>query len=184
MSRKTLASILMVLAAFLLAACSSTVSALDEAAVDEGAIYGAVLRQVYTVDHSFGEAPGWPVFYVKGQADDAATGFGDGEPLPPDTISPEVRDAVSEAIADLPTELKWVDSESDAPPVLVEPGAYAGGEAALVTLGSIHENEDGTVYVSFWLHCGSLCGIGMTYVLEFVDGAWVVTGTTGPMIMS
>ena len=110
--------------------------------------------------------------------------FSDGEVMPPETISGEVRDAVSESVADLPFEVKWVDSESDAPPVLVEPGAYAGGEAALVTLGSIHENEDGTVHVAFWLHCGSLCGIGMTYVLEFVDGAWVVTGTTGPIMMS
>lgn len=38
------------------------------------------------------------------------------------------------------------------------------------------------VPASYW--CGGLCGSGGKQVVEFVDGGWKVTGTTGPVWMS
>lgn len=38
------------------------------------------------------------------------------------------------------------------------------------------------VPASYW--CGGLCGSGATHIVEFADGTWTVTGSTGPVWMS
>ena len=60
----------------------------------------------------------------------------------------------------------------------------AEGEGIIISLGNIHAQDDGSVQLHFFMTCGGLCGIGKTYVLTQVDGAWQVTGSVGPEIMS
>jgi hypothetical protein len=60
----------------------------------------------------------------------------------------------------------------------------AEGKGIVITLGNIHHQNDGTVQLSFFMTCGGLCGIGKVYVLGEAGGAWRVTGSVGPAIMS
>jgi hypothetical protein len=53
------------------------------------------------------------------------------------------------------------------------------GKSALITLGNIHVQEDGSVHVSASLYFASLGATGKTYILKKVDGKWVVDGKTG-----
>jgi hypothetical protein len=147
----------------------------------EAQIYAAAIRQIYTVDHSFGEAPGWPLVYVVSATDDSVMV---GAPTAPSqTLSLELQEAITAELVDQPFELTWVASTSEAP---IDPdnGQIAEGEGIIITLGNIHGQDDGSAQLPFFMTCGGLCGIGKTYILNQVDGAWQVTGSTGPEIMS
>lgn len=148
---------------------------------DRAAIYAAVVRQLYTVDHTFGEPPNFPVVYLVWVTDDSAGDIGAGDPAP-QVIPEHIRAEVVAALTDLPAELVWVGS-FQAVPREGEWGAVAGGGGA-VTLGNINLQEDGTVQVPASLYVAPLVATGLTYVLEQVDGLWQVTGTTGPMWIS
>lgn len=148
---------------------------------DRAAIYAAVVRQLYTVDHTFGEPPNFPVLYLVWVTDDSAGDIGADDPAP-QVIPEHIRAEVVAGLTDLPAELVWVGSFY-AVPREGEWGAVAGGGAA-VTLGNIDPQEDGTVHVPASLYIAPLAATGLTYVLEQVEGVWQVTGTTGPMWIS
>jgi hypothetical protein len=84
---------------------------------------------------------------------------------------------VTALLTDLPAELVWVETRDEAP---LEPdtGAIADG-GALITLGNVAPQGDGSVHVAASIYVASLAAGGQTYVLEEVDGAWTITGTTG-----
>ncbi len=151
-------------------------------ASEYAAIYAAAIRQLYTVDHTFGDAaPNWPTIYIASQTDDSVSGE---EALTEGmTLDAGTQDAIAEALADLPAEIVWVGTREDVP-VSEEDGLVEGGEAVVVTLGNVHVTDEDTVEVPASLYCGMLCATGMTYVIEQVDGVWQVTGTTGPIWMS
>jgi hypothetical protein len=148
---------------------------------DQAQIYAAAIRQIYSVDHSFGEAPGWPLVYVVSVTDDSV--MVDAPTAPSQTLSTELQEAITAELAEQPFELIWITSTDEAP---IDPGngQVAEGEGIIITLGNIHMQADGSAQLPFFMTCGGLCGIGKTYVLNQVDGAWQVTGSTGPAIMS
>jgi hypothetical protein len=166
--------------ASLVAACGANPN--ESLAIDETSIYAAVVREVYTVDHSFQVSPEWPLVYIYRTTNDQ-----EGDPDVPYSeskrISENVQSNLGANLEDLPAEFIWIDDQNEA---LVDPdtGLVNGGEGITLTLGNIHMQEDGSAMVSFWLHCGNLCGLGKTYILEQVEGEWMVTGQTGIEIMS
>ena len=155
---------------------STPATSLAIAKDDQAAIYAAVVRQMYTVDHTFDEPPNFPVVYLVRTTDDSV-----GDPgalrTAPRVLLEAVQTAVVDALADLPAEFRWVD-DADEVPRDKENGAVAGG-GAIFTLGNIHIQKDGTSLVSASLYFAMLGAGGRTYVLEQVDGIWQVTGDTG-----
>jgi ABC-2 type transport system permease protein len=150
---------------------------LDPAEVEETAIYAAVVRHLCTVDHTFGDGPpNFPIVYLVQWTDDSV-----GDPEVPRTdarlLSTTVQDGVIRALADLPAEFRWVAGREDVP--LEEVGGRVADGGAIITLGNLHVQEDATVHVSASLYFASLGATGKTYILQQVDGAWQVVGTTG-----
>lgn len=155
----------------------------DSEPAHEVAIYAAVIRQLYTVDHTFGSnPPNWPHLYILGSTDDTIAGTGE-EPGESHTLSAEARHGIEAQLGDLPAEIRWVSAWEEVP-IDETDGSVDEGEGAIITLGNIHEQADGSAHVPAGLHCGGLCATGMTYVLEQQDDGWRVTGTTGPAWIS
>lgn len=150
-------------------------------AADEAQIYAAAINQIYTVDHSFGEPPGWPLVYVVSVTDDSV--MVDAPTAPSETLSPALQEAITAELADQPFEVIWIESQDEAP---IDPtnGRVAEGEGIIITLGNIHPQGNGSVQLPFFMICGGLCGIGKTYVLSQAGDGWQVTGSTGPEIIS
>ncbi|NCF68905.1 MAG: hypothetical protein GWP61_23330 [Chloroflexi bacterium] len=190
---KTVILALLLLLAF--AACTASGSVEDDAPTasdsisddptaetgDDAQIYAAAIRQIYTVDHSFGQAPGWPLVYVVSVTEDSA--MIDAPGAPSQTLPVETQEAITAELAGEPFELIWITAFDDAP---IDPanGQIAGGDGIIISLGNIHPQEDGTVQLPFFMTCGGLCGIGKTYVLQRAGGEWAVSGSVGPEIMS
>jgi hypothetical protein len=84
-------------------------------------------------------------------------------------------------LADLPSELVWVDRLEDVPR-----GDYerVAGSGAAVQVGAIVPQEDGTLQVPGSIFIAPLAAGGQTYILQFVDGKWKITGKAGPVWMS
>lgn len=179
MKMKTL--LLALLFLVLVAGCSDDDTGNALAATDEAQIYAAAIRQIYTVDHSFGEAPGWPLVYVVSVTDDSV--MVDAPTAPSETLSPALQEAITAELADQPFELIWIEDQAEAP---FDPGngLVAEGEGIIISLGNIHPQKDGSVQLPFFMTCGGLCGIGKTYVLNQAGATWQVTGSAGPEIMS
>lgn len=169
----------------LLVACQPTATPAAPAAAgseaEQVAIYAAVVRQVYTRDDSFGGDLRAPVFYLVRQTDD---GVGDPslETAPSVTLPESVQAGIVTALADLPSRFTWVDSFDDVARD-ADTGAVAD-HGAIVTLGNVHLQDDGSALVSASIYVASLAASGQTYVLRQVDGAWTVTGNTGMQWMS
>jgi hypothetical protein len=143
-------------------------------------IYAAVIRQLYTVDHTFDRAPEWPVVYVLGVTDDQI-GDPDAPQSEPGPVPGPVRAGIVDSLQDLPAKFLWRDAQDDVP--LDNRGSVADG-GAMVTLGNVHLNENGQVLVSARVFFAMLGAGAQTYVLEQIDGAWQIVGTTGVQIVS
>jgi ABC-2 type transport system permease protein len=144
---------------------------------DQVEMYAAVVRQLLTVDHTFGDMPpDFPVIYLVRSTDD---GVGDPDaPQAEPRILPE--SVQSTMIADLDetsAEFLWVDDADEVS--LDEDTGFVAGGGAIITLGNIHFQEDGSVLISAKLFFSMLGATGKTYILEQVDGTWQVTGDTG-----
>lgn len=142
-------------------------------------IYALVVRQLYSVDHTFGQAPLFPVVYLLRQTDDSAGApgsTGNGQ-----TIFSGDQQRVVDLLADLPARLVWVDSRDDVP--LDATGVVVDGGAA-ITLGNISPQPDGSLHVPASIYIGMLAAGGQTYVLQAIDGVWQIVGVSGPVWMS
>ncbi len=146
---------------------------------DPAEIYAIVVRRLYTVDHTFGQAPLFPVIYLLRRTDDSAGA--PGSPSNSQTIFPGDQQRITSLLADLPAEFIWVESAADVPQDAMGTVADRG---AVVTLGNISQQADGSLYVPSSIYMGMLAAGGQTYVLEAVDGIWQVTGVAGPAWMS
>lgn len=145
---------------------------------DQAQIYAAVLRQLYTVDHTFGDQPpNWKSIYIVVRSDDSV-----GDPNVEQTeaiiIPKAVLGTAVELIKDLPADIILVDSR-DSVSIDAKNGSVDGGNGVIFTLGNIHPQDDGTVQVSASLYFSSLGAAGKTYILEKVNGSWKISGTTG-----
>jgi len=149
---------------------------------DQAAIYAAVVRQIYTADHTFGDQPpNFPIVYLVRTTDDSV---GDpGAPQTgPSTLAEAVQTGIEAALDDLPAEIEWIDKASEVP-LDDNRGTVAGG-GAVITLGNLHLQENGSVLVSARLYFSMPGAMGKTYVLDRVDGNWQVIGDTGVQWMS
>lgn len=149
---------------------------------DAGQIYAAAIREVYNVDHSFGgEPPDFPFVYIATTTDEGT--LLDAPATPPQKLSPELQQIIEAELTDQPFEIIWVAS-LDEVPVDKSNGQVAEGKGIYITLGNVLPQDDGTVQLPFYMLCGGLCALGKVYVLADADGAWQVTGSVGPVIMS
>jgi hypothetical protein len=163
--------------ALTVAACGSD----EEAAGSEsGEIYAASLRELVTVDNTFGGG-GSPFseLLVQKDLDPAA-----GTAVPDSTaetrpLTEAERNAIEAALSPIAS-VRWIDDAAewrtdDLMPV-VEGSAILG-------VGPITMDDDGAlVPVSMW--CGGLCGTWFTYRVIQSDGGWAVSGIEGPIAVS
>jgi hypothetical protein len=141
-------------------------------------VYAAAIHRVYNIDSSFGDGPEFPLVYLISTTDDGA---GLDVPLTaPQTLSADLQQALTAALADQPFEIIWVPRVDDVP--LDGQGRIADGEGIYIILGNILPQADGRVHLPFFMVCGPLCLTGKVYVLSEVEGTWQVTGDTGLVI--
>lgn len=147
---------------------------------DRADIYAAVIKRLYTSDHSFGSnPPDFPNLYLIYVTDDRA-GADMQEPAASRLLTGPLRGAIEERLSDLPAKIYWVGSFAEVP--LVNNSSVKGG-GAVVNVGNIHE-QDGAVQVSGSIYVANLAASGRTYILEEHDGAWRITGDTGVIWVS
>ncbi|MHC4277635.1 MAG: hypothetical protein ACYSTI_09985 [Planctomycetota bacterium] len=178
-ARLAFTSVLLSLATLLVisgASCSTPAEAKSE-----DAIYAAAVHQLYTVDHTFGEPPNFPIIYLVETTDD-----GVGDPDAPQTNSnlllSSVQEAITAALDDLPAEFVWVGNFNEVP--LDSNTGAVEGNGAIITLGNVHFQEDGSALVSASIYFANLGAGGLTYIVESIDGVWQVTGNTGVLWMA
>lgn len=140
------------------------------------AVYAAVARQLYLVDHTMDAPPNFPQLYLVQQTDD---GIGDPnvEQLAPVVLGEKLQAGVADSLSGLPAQIHWVGSFDDVPK---DPNTGAvTGNGAIIRFGNIHPQPDGTLHVSASLYFASLGATGKTYILSNQNGIWEVIGTTG-----
>jgi len=166
---------LSLLLTFLLA-CTTSSPILSEDDQDRVDIYVAVVRQLYTVDHTFGEPPNFQVVYLLRATDDSV-----GDPDIPQTqfilLSEPIQESIVDTLDDLPADFIWVDNRGEVPFDSNTGAVERNG--AIITLGNVHFQEDGSAFVSASIYIASLAAGGLTYIVERIDGAWQVVGDTG-----
>ncbi|MBS9372300.1 hypothetical protein [Rhodococcus sp. B50] len=149
---------------------------------EQSQIYSAALHQLILVDNPYATAPTpvGAVYIVDGPASRSAELViaPDGPPF--DT---ELKNEITAQSAALPPVEFVAGPELPANPA---PQGLTGvaGDGVIVGLSPTRRQDDGTVHVGAGLWCGIDCGLGLTYVLDRIDGQWTVTGTTGPVSVS
>jgi ABC-2 type transport system permease protein len=154
--------------------------------VDKAAIYAAVVREFYTIDHTYNidDPPNFPVIYIIETTDDG-TGDPNAPQAEPASILEDIKKEVSKLLTGpgamdnanwLPTEIIWVESNAEVP---YTPTNTVEGGGAVIKLGNIFSQPDGSVLVSASLYIGELAATGKTYILNQVEVGWRVTGYTG-----
>lgn len=148
---------------------------------DESAIYAAVIRQLATVDDTFGGNLNPTKLYIIRNTDDKA-GNPSGQQSDSTLISQTIQGKITGLLRDLPTEIVWIDEFQNAE---FEKGTgTVKGNGAIITLGNIYPQEDGSVQVAGSIYVANLAAGGTTYVLEKRNGVWGITGRTGVSWMS
>jgi hypothetical protein len=160
-------------AVFVLAGCRTATTLTD---ADEIAIYAAAIREQYGPDDTFGGTLQAPILYLIAQTDDDI-GDPDLEGEPSLVLPASLQDEIANRLTDLPATVVWVADRAEVP-LDAETGAVADG-GAIIRLGNLHAQNDGSVLVSTSIYVAGLAAGGQTYVVEQVDGAWIVTGNTG-----
>lgn len=165
----------------ILTACATPSSTLPEDDQSEAAIYATVVRQLYTVDHTFGEPPNFPIIYLVETTDDSV-GDSDAPQTKSNVLLRSIQVAITTSLDDLPAEFVWVGNSNEVP-LDSNTGAVAGN-GAIITLGNVHFQEDGSALVSASIYIANLAAGGLTYIVERIDGVWHVVGDTGVRWMS
>lgn len=144
-------------------------------------VYATVIRQLVTVDHTFGDGPSpFKHVWVVDAPVDGVGAFGARPTKRGTPFDAELRAGLTERLADL----KPVDFVSDADEVRQmgrDPEVKDNG--VIVTVGPIEEHGK-KIHVAHEIWCGGLCAEWFTYVLEKRGDAWVITGDTGPRAIS
>ena len=143
---------------------------------DKAAIYAAVVRQLYTVDHTFGEPPNFPIIYLVETTDDSV-GDSDAPQTKSNLLLRSIQVAIAASLDDLPAEFVWVEKFNEVP--LDDNTGTVEGNGAIITLGNVHFQEDGSAFVSASIYIANLAAGGLTYIAERIDGTWQVVGDTG-----
>jgi hypothetical protein len=156
----------------------------DEESSARVKIYSAVIRRLFTRDHTFGSGPS-PfkyVYVVNGAIRGAGNpSGGDFFGPAPEPFPPAVVDGMKERLQDLPPVRFIVDGNRARRGEQGMGGVKNGG--VIISLAPIHR-KNGRVRVPNALWCGGLCAQWLTYILRRSDGRWRITGTTGPYAIS
>lgn len=175
MMKRLAVYVFLIAVAVLLFGCSSGGPSDTLSEEDQVAIYAAVIRQLAGPDDTFGGTLEKPILYIMRETNPAA-----GDPAQaagePAILSDNVQQGITAALADLPSELVWIDSRDELE--LDDGGAVVGG-GVIMSLGNITPQPGGEVYVPGSLYVASLAAGGQTYILEQQGNEWVVTGNTG-----
>jgi hypothetical protein len=175
--------LVLIIAAVLMAACGGSdqdTEAGGGAGSPTAEVMAAALRQVATVDHTFGQGPPPFTRYLVQSSTDPGAGDGTGsgsEQARPLTGTEQA--AVGAALDDLGT-VEFIDEPDEWRTEDLTPAVEGS-----VILGVGEPTIDGNsalVPVSLW--CGGLCGTWLTYRVELTDGTWTVTGIEGPIAVS
>ena len=173
----------MTLALSTLTACSTpaTLPTLSEDEKTDADIYAAVVRQLYTDpfltgDYIVGELPNFPVVYLV-EATNDTVGDPDITQAPSRRLPEPIQVTITAALDDLPTKVKWAEDFLEVP--RDNKTGVVKGNGAIITLGNIHFQEDGSALVSASIYIANLAASGRTYIVERVDGVWQVVGDTG-----
>ncbi|HEX9617726.1 MAG TPA: ABC transporter permease [Anaerolineales bacterium] len=152
------------------------VEASSLATEDQAAIYAAVIRQLYIVDYFSNQAPPSGDIYLVQWTDD---GVGDPEVArgDPRQLPEELQASTNAGLGDLPAQVYWIGNPDELT-FLPDSGEIEGG-GVIITLGNVHDQGEGAVLVSAAIYPGSAKGLGKSYTVQKVDGAWQVTGDTG-----
>jgi len=149
---------------------------------DETAIYASVIRQLATIDDTFGGNLNPDTLYVIKNTDDSAGNPVEGQQSDTRMITENMQSEISTMLNDLPIEIVWVDRFEDAE--FEEPGVEVKRGGAIITLGNIYPKEDGSVQVAGSIYIANLAAGGTTYILEKDSGSWEIVGHAGPSWMS
>jgi hypothetical protein len=139
-------------------------------------IYAAVVSQLYTVDHTFGEPPNFPIIYIVETTDDSV-GDTDAPQTKSNLLLRSIQLAITASLDDLPADFVWVGNSNEVP--LDNDTGVVEGNGAIITLGNVHFQEDGSALVSASIYIANLAAGGLTYSVERIDSAWQVVGDTG-----
>ena len=176
-----LVALSVVLFAGILASCNAPESVPPDDGRAEVDIYSAVVNQLYTVDHTFGEPPNFPIIYLV-EATDDSVGDPDAPQAKSNLLQRSIQEAITDALEDLPAEFVWVGNFNEVP--LDSNTGVVEGNGAIITLGNVHFQEDGSAFVSASIYIANLAAGGLTYIVELIDGAWQVVGDTGARWMA
>lgn len=172
-----------VLTALLASGCAGRAGSAppEDAPSRQSLIYAAVIRQLVTVDHTFGGDPGFGTIFVLDRADPRA-----GEGIAPQEdegtpISAEVQEEIRAELGDLPPVRFVATREEVVGPM--EDGGVVEDNGAFVTLGTIPAEGD-RVEIGAGMYIANLAGTWLTYVVRHNGEGWEVTGTTGPVAIS
>lgn len=135
------------------------------ASVDEASIYAAVVRQLATVDDTFGGNLKPPkLFIIRNTDDKVAQAKLESAPAAPSAFIPEnMQIEIAAALHDLPSVVVWIDKFADAefeagnltgPPMNI---VKDGG--AIITLGNIRFRIDGSVQLPGSIYIGNLAAM-------------------------
>jgi len=149
---------------------------------DEAAIYTSVIRQLATVDDTFGGNLNPETLYVIENTDDSAGNPVEGQQSDTRMITETMQIEISSMLNDLPIEIIWIDRFEDAE--FEETGFEVKRGGAIITLGNIYPKEDGSVQVAGSIYIANLAAGGTTYILEKSSGSWKIAGHAGPVWMS
>jgi hypothetical protein len=137
-------------------------------------IYSAVIRQLYTVNRNYEEYFNFPTLYMVQTTDDKAGGRHTTEPNSV-LLKEYVKLGIMANIDDFSADIVWVKEFSD---VSWEGGRVEGG-GAIITLGNINLQQDGSAQVAISISFGSTGAFGLTYFVEHIQGIWQVVGDIG-----
>jgi len=144
---------------------------------DEATIYSAVIRQLATVDDTFGGNLKPKTLYMIEKTDDSA-GNPIGDPQSDKRVIAEtMQSELTSLLSNLAIETIWIDKFEDAE--FEESGFEVKRGGAIITLGNIYLQADGSVQIAGSIYIANLAAGGTTYILDKVDGAWEITGRAG-----
>jgi len=149
----------------------------DTPLADDGPILAAAVKQLISVDHTFGSGPPPFTEYLLQANTDPTAGIGGGITSRP--LTAIEREAIEAAVAEFGP-MQWIGDpdewRTDDLSPTVEGSAIVGvGEPRV-------EGSEALVPVSLW--CGGVCGTWLTYRVEKIDGTWSATGIEGPIAIS
>ncbi len=143
-------------------------------------VLAAAVRQLVSVDHTFGTGPPpFTEYLLLSSIDPAAGHVGSNQDSPTRPLTAGERDAIAAAVAPFGPS-RWIDDperwrSEDLRPTI---------EGAVIIGVGEPEISDTSALVPMSLWCGGTCGTWLTYRVELVDGSWQVVGTEGPIAIS